>query len=508
MHAAPRNRSRANHDVTEDDYQSLLADWKKSLPGTMADAVGPVLCSNTCQVTPVTFMRLHQLFTLLLKYGLTSGVLLTSHLQSGLQKTMPEGTSLVDITKYRDHIQHNFTMLRWYSQHSSKASAFKNRLSPTDKVLVNSLAIKTSATDESDVSCSPAPSPIVGPVQAAPSPKTPVRQPRSPRTPPRDSILSGIKSPPPTNARHQHRRGRSADRKASETPSPTVSQQSPLFPSSPDDFDDDGWSTVFSNYVEKNPVLRTPARSASTNYYSDHNPVLRSRTPRRRKESPQERDSSAASTVAYPAGSLRVGRIPIARTKTRKKLMQQMKSGKGRGRSNTPTGRGEAHGERETGSKKTRAASAPTPKSKPKTDLAKSKAASTPTGKGSWLTSKGGKPKGASRGKQDRSSTSTGSKSKANLETTTPRKRKLKDPYLCGPTKEVMPRCELCAKDVKTGKKIFLAALFQGGWAGDKFMEVGRLLERAAKDGRIDCRIHAKKMCDDIRAEFKAKAAA
>ena len=123
MLAAPRNRSRANHDVTEDDYHSLMADWKKSLPGTMADAVGPVLCSNTCQVTPVTFMRLHQLFTLLLKYGLTSGVLLTSHLQSGLQKTMPEGTSLVDITKYRDHIQHNFTMLRWYSQHSSKASA-------------------------------------------------------------------------------------------------------------------------------------------------------------------------------------------------------------------------------------------------------------------------------------------------------------------------------------------------------------------------------------------------
>ena len=84
----------------------------------------------------------------------------------------------------------------------------------------------------------------------------------------------------------------------------------------------------------------------------------------------------------------------------------------------------------------------------------------------------------------------------------------MKDPYLCGPTKEVIPRCELCAKDVKTGKKIFLAALFQGGWAGDKFMEVGRLLESAAKDGRIDCRIHAKKMCDDIRAEFKAKAAA
>ena len=173
-----------------------------------------------------------------------------------------------------------------------------------------------------------------------------------------------------------------------------------------------------------------------------------------------------------------------------------------------PTGRGEAHGERETCSKKTRAASAPTPKSKPKTNLAKSKAASTPTGKGSWLTSGGGKSKGASRGKQDRSSTSTWGKSKANLETTTPTKRKLQNAYLCGLTKELVPRCELCAKDVKTGQRVFLAALFRSGWAGENFMEVGRRLERAALDGRIDSRGHAKKMCEDIKNEFKAKAAA
>ena len=39
-------------------------------------------------------------------------------------------------------------------------------------------------------------------------------------------------------------------------------------------------------------------------------------------------------------------------------------------------------------------------------------------------------------------------------------------------------------------------------------MEVGRRLERAALDGRIDSRGHAKKMCEDIKNEFKAKAAA
>ena len=70
-------------------------------------------------------------------------------------------------------------------------------------------------------------------------------------------------------------------------------------------------------------------------------------------------------------------------------------------------------------------------------------------------------------------------------------------PRLCV-TNEANPRMELCGIDAK-GKRVFLAGLTKGGWAGDKLKEYGEALKQAVIDGDITCRNDAKLLVRELK---------
>ena len=144
--AAPR--ARANPHVPESAYRECMTGWIGSSPIALLDMVGDELCKDSRAVTPMTLFKLHGLFRLFLKAGLTSCILLTTHLDASLKSLLPS-SSCASIIAIRDHIQLNFAMLRLAKRNDTKASAFMKRLTPTDHVLMSHLLSKVEVSIDS-----------------------------------------------------------------------------------------------------------------------------------------------------------------------------------------------------------------------------------------------------------------------------------------------------------------------------------------------------------------------